>query len=266
MMRAAMKRVFFPGEEGDTIVRLEPWRRVVADGFDVARKADVCGVWLQDLLPATEFRDRYRQEKKVPLTYTAILLKASALTLKKYPILNSSISRSTLVTPSSIDIGITVAGREVLAPVVVIRGAETKSLSEIVAELRMQGRQAKQQQQQHLETMNKIGRWLPSIIRRRLIGWALRNPTLRKTYVGTFQIAVLSEFPGFAIPMFLSTTFMMGMTGVAKRPVVIDDHLEIRPTAYLQLLGDHRLIAGTQALESIRALQALLLQPEELGD
>jgi 2-oxoglutarate dehydrogenase E2 component (dihydrolipoamide succinyltransferase) len=231
------------------IIRLEPWRRVVADGFDLAPKPDFCGVWLQDLLAATLFRDRYRHERKVPLTYLPILIRACALTLKKYPIFSATCTKNKIIIPSSIDIGVSVNGREVLAPVVVIREADTKSLQETVRELQEKLRQVKEQQQQELRILNWIGTWVPSVIRRKLVAWALRNPTLRRTYVGTFQISVLNYFPGFAIGGFLPTAFMMFMSDVAKRPIIVDERLEVRPTAYLTLAGDHRIAAGKHILD-----------------
>jgi pyruvate/2-oxoglutarate dehydrogenase complex dihydrolipoamide acyltransferase (E2) component len=261
-----MQNISLFRNKGDKIVRLEPWRKVVADGFQVVRKPDACAVWLQDLLAATQFRDRFRREKAVPLTYPTMLIRACALALRKYPRFHSSVFSGKLVTPGSIDVGVSVTGPEILAPVVVIREADTKSLQEIVKELREKGRQAREQQQQELKKLNKIGTWLPPLIRRRLVAWALRNPALRRTYVGTFQISVLSDFPGFIMPMFLSATFLMVMCGVAKRPVVVEDQLEIRPTAYLILAADHNLTAGKHFVDFVREIQHLLLNPEELDD
>jgi pyruvate/2-oxoglutarate dehydrogenase complex dihydrolipoamide acyltransferase (E2) component len=246
------------------IIHLEPWRRVVADGFELAPKPDFCGVWLQDLMAATLFRDRYRQERRVPLTYLPMLIRACALALKKYPIFGATLTKNKIIIPSSIDIGVSVTGREVLSPVVVIREADTKSLQETVRELQEKQKQVKERQQQDLRMLNWIGTWVPSLLRRKLIAWALRNPTLRRTYVGTFQISVLNYFPGFAVGGFLATAFMMFMSDVAKRPIIVDERLRVRPTAYLSLAGDHRLAAGKHVLEFFQEIQHLLCHPEAL--
>jgi pyruvate/2-oxoglutarate dehydrogenase complex dihydrolipoamide acyltransferase (E2) component len=248
---------------------MEPWRRVVADGFAVASRPDAIGVWLQDLLAATQFRDRYRQDRQVPLTYAPLFIKICALALSKYPQCNAMMGRRTIMLPSSIDIGIAMAGGGVLDPVVVICEAEAKPLKEIVAELREKGRGRSVQQQQEFARLNHLGRWLPSPIRRRLLAWAMRDPAVRRRYVGTFQMSVIAQ-PGapfeFIFPGFLTTTLMMVVNGVMKRPVVVEDRLEIRPTTYIMLAGDHAAVGREHVIGFIREVQRLLLNPTELGD
>ncbi len=261
-----MLRIPLVRDRRATIVRLEPWRRVVAEGFDVAPRPDFCGVWLQDMLAATLFRDRYWNERKFPLTYPPMLIRASALALKKYPLFGASIARGKLIIPSSIDIGITVYGAELLAPIVIIREADTKSLQETVRELQEQVREARERQRQDLRILNWIGTWVPSMIRRRLIAWALRNPTFRRTYVGTFQISMFTAFPGIGILGFLSTAFMISMSEVVKRPIIVDDRLETRPTAYLTMSGDHSIAAAREWLAFMEEIQYLLINPEKLDE
>src|SRR5437867_2845824 len=93
----------FPKRPEDTEVRMEAWRRTVADGFAVAPRPDAILVWLQDLLAARQFRDQYRQEQKVPLTYAPLFIKTCALALKKSPQCNVMSGRGKIVIPSSID-------------------------------------------------------------------------------------------------------------------------------------------------------------------
>jgi pyruvate/2-oxoglutarate dehydrogenase complex dihydrolipoamide acyltransferase (E2) component len=264
-----MRKLFFPEEGGDTILPMEPWRRALVDGFSVAPKPDVIGVWLQDILALTTFRDRYRHEQKVPLTFAPLIIRTCALALRKYPQCNMMLGAGKIVIPSSIDIGIAVVGEGVaLDPVVVIRQADTKSLQEIIAELREKSRGAKEQQQNDFKVLNRLGRWLPPVVRRRVMAWMTRNPALRRHYVGTFQVSVIA-IPGpvfeFMLPTFLATTGMLSFQGVRPRPIVVDDKVEIRPSAYIVLAGDHSAGERTALIGFVAELQRLLLNPDELS-
>ncbi len=263
-----MRMVWIPSlrSGGERSFTLEPWRKIVADGFDAARKPDAYGVWLQDLQAATRFRDQYRRERKVPLTYTPMLVKACALALRKYPLFNSLIAQGKFITPPSIDVGISVTGEEVLAPVVVIKEADAKSLKEIVTELREKRRWAGEQQRADLERLNRVGRCIPWMLRKKLVARVLRSPAFRRRYVGTFQISILERPMEFFFTTFLSTTAFLTVGSVMKRPVVVEDRLEIRPTVYLSLAIDHRVVAGKHTLAFMREIERLLLNPEELGD
>jgi 2-oxoisovalerate dehydrogenase E2 component (dihydrolipoyl transacylase) len=248
---------------------MEAWRRVIIDGFAVAPRPDGLGVWLQDLLAATEFRDRYRREQQVPLTYSPIFIKACALGLRKYPQCNALVGHGKIVSPSSIDIGISMAGEGVLDPVVVIREADTKSLKGIVAEIRERGRDRQEQQQGETQILNSLGRWVPSILRRKILAWTMRNAALQRRYVGTFQISVLAS-PGapfeFILPMYRTTTLMMAVNAIIKRPIVVEDRLAIRPTAYITLSGDHGAVGIKDVIGFMNEVQHLLLNPAQLGE
>ena len=102
------------------------------------------------------------------------------------------------------------------------------------------------------------------MLRRRLLAWAMKNHTLRRKYVGTAQISILSDLADFFVPMSLWTTVLVTMGRVAKRPIIVEDRIEIRPTMYLSLAIDHRMIAGKHSIEFGKEIQRLLLHPTEL--
>jgi len=57
---------------------------------------------------------------------------------------------------------------------------------------------------------------------------------------------------------------ILGMHNIVKRPVVIDDKIEIRPMMYLALSYDHRIIDGKEAVTFLVRVKELLEKPERL--
>jgi 2-oxoglutarate dehydrogenase E2 component (dihydrolipoamide succinyltransferase) len=54
------------------------------------------------------------------------------------------------------------------------------------------------------------------------------------------------------------------MHAIQKRPVVIDDKIEIRSMMYLALSYDHRLVDGKEAITFLVRLKQLLEDPARL--
>ena len=50
-----------------------------------------------------------------------------------------------------------------------------------------------------------------------------------------------------------------------KRPIVIDDKIEIRPMMYLALSYDHRIVDGKEAVTFLVSIKRRLENPTELG-
>ncbi len=57
---------------------------------------------------------------------------------------------------------------------------------------------------------------------------------------------------------------ILGMHNIVKRPVVIDNKIEIRPIMYLALSYDHRIIDGKEAVSFLVRVKELLEKPERL--
>jgi pyruvate/2-oxoglutarate dehydrogenase complex dihydrolipoamide acyltransferase (E2) component len=77
-----------------------------------------------------QFRD-----KGVKVTYTHIFIRAAALVLSKHPDLHQLIKGTRPLLPRNVDICLSVQGDSVLAPVMVIANAESKTLQEISHEV-----------------------------------------------------------------------------------------------------------------------------------
>jgi pyruvate/2-oxoglutarate dehydrogenase complex dihydrolipoamide acyltransferase (E2) component len=255
-----------PRDPSNKIVRLEPWRKIVSEGFDIARKADAYGVMLQDMSAAEEFIREYRQQQHIPLTYLHLMVKACALMIRKCPPVNHMLQGRKIIIPSSIDVGVTLSSQDNVSPVAVIQAADVKSLKEITAELREKGRQARQQQREHQARLNRIGHYVPlPFLRRQIISWVLKSSRLRRENVGTVQISALgsAEIDFFSLG-FLATSLLVGVSEVRRRAIVVGDQVEARPTVYLSFQVDHRVLGGKEFRTIPREINYFLLHPEEL--
>jgi len=55
---------------------------------------------------------------------------------------------------------------------------------------------------------------------------------------------------------------ILGMHNIIKRPVVVNDKIEIRPMMYLALSYDHRLIDGRESVSFLLKIKESLENPE----
>jgi len=254
---------------GDKIVSVSPGRKFLMDGFDVVRKPDGYAVRLIDLSAAQRFSEQYGEVNAgnvMPVFHLPLLIKACSLALKKHPRVNYMVRGHKVVQPSSIDIGISVAGEENVAPVVVIREADTKSLQTIAQELFVKSVEAKKQEKLNLKKLDGIGRWVPfNSIRKKVVDLFINNQRIRRELVGTFQISSLSNVD-FFFPTVITTTALLGAGGIANRCIGVGEKVEVRPTLYLSLAVDHRVLDGLKAADFLAEIKRLLENPRELED
>ena len=57
---------------------------------------------------------------------------------------------------------------------------------------------------------------------------------------------------------------VLGMHNIVKRPVVVNDSIEVRPVMYLALSYDHRIVDGKEAVSFLKIVKESLEQPKRL--
>lgn len=256
-------------QRGDEIVRVGYAQRILMDVLDAARRPDSYAVVLLDLSAAEAFRTEYRKRHGVALTHVHLLIKAFARMLERNPWMNYMVDGYKIVKPSSIDIGVSVAAEEGVTPVVVIREAHRKSLKEISEELRQKASQAIQMEKQNLARLNRIGRLIPiGFLRRPIIRFLARRYWVRRRFIGTAQITSLGfRDLAFHLPSHIGTTMLLSVGGIVRRPVVVGDKIEIRPTTYLAFQVDTRVLNAKKALRAFREFRRWMEHPHQLeGD
>ena len=57
---------------------------------------------------------------------------------------------------------------------------------------------------------------------------------------------------------------ILGMHKIEKRPVIVDDQIEIRPMMYVALSYDHRIIDGREAVSFLKRIKEYVENPEQM--
>ena len=153
------------------------------------------------------------------LTFTGFIAKAIIDALRQFPIVNASVDGDNIVYKKDINLGIAVAlDNGLIVPV--IRSADEKNLlglSRAINDLAARARSKK------------------------------LNP--EEVQGGTFTITNPGIFGAlYGLPLINQPQVaILGVGGIEKRAVVIDDAIAIRPVCHITLGYDHRLVDGADA-------------------
>ena len=216
-------------------------RKSIAEHMMVSRRtsAHVATVFEADVSRIVTVRDaykaRYATEEGIKLTFTPFFMRAIIGGLKAFPVVNASIEGDEIVYKKDINIGVAVAlDWGLIVPV--IHNADEKSflgLNRAVADLAERARGKK---------------LLPNEVQGGT--FTITNPG---PYGGLFGVPIISQ-PQVAI---------LGLGGIHKRPVVVNDAIAIRSMVYLALSFDHRLIDGATADQFMAEVKKRLENWEE---
>lgn len=158
---------------------------------------------------------------ELQVSYTAILVKAAAISLVEYPLINSTIEKDQIKIFQDVNIGVATATKKGLV-VPVIHNADKKNLKQIDAEMKMLAEKARQEK----------------LSREELTG-------------GTFTITNLGMYGvEFFIPIINPPEAAILAAGRAvEKPVAVDGKVETRLLMMLSLSYDHRIVDGAPAAE-----------------
>ncbi len=183
-----------------------------------------------------QFRDDFEEQHGVSLGFMSFFIKASIEGLKSVPIVNARIEGSDIVEQDFCDIGVAVSTeRGLMVPV--IRNADRlrfEELEKAVEEFAVKARNG-------TITVDDLQGGTFTITNGGVFGSLLSTPILNPP-----QSAIL------------------GMHAIQKRPVAVDDKVEIRPMMYLALSYDHRLIDGREAVLFLRRIKECVENPVQL--
>ena len=206
-------------------MRVEPMtimRQKIAEHMTFSKhtSAHVTTVHKVDMTRVAKLRDKlkgsFQAQYGFGLTFLPFMVRAACAALRQYPLVNASIEGTNIIYHRDINLGIAVALENGLI-VPVIRNADEKNI---------------------------VG------LQRSIVDLATRarSRQLRPDEVtgGTFSITNFGSFGSiFATPVINQPQVaILGIGAVQKEPVVIEDAIAIRSTAYLALTFDHRLIDG----------------------
>ncbi|SNT09693.1 pyruvate dehydrogenase E2 component (dihydrolipoamide acetyltransferase) [Anaerovirgula multivorans] len=174
---------------------------------------------------------------EVRLSYTDILVKMIATTLRHIPMMNTSIEEDRIIIHDKVNIGVAVALEEGLL-VPVVRDADRKGFKAISKEIKDLAARAKENKLSGDELMG-----------------------------GTFTISNLGNYDvdGFTPIINLPESAILGVGRIVRKPVV-NENDEIVPASMmtLSLSFDHRVADGALAAQLLKMIKDYLEDPDQM--
>lgn len=193
-----------------------------------------------DLSAIVDIRKKYGEEfqkrHNIRLGFMSFFVKAVSEAMKEYPIIGACIDGNDIIYYNTTDISIAVSTeRGLVTPV--LRSTENMSLAQIERQI---ANYAKLANDNKLKIEDLTG--------------------------GNFTITNGGVFGSlFSTPIINPPqSAILGMHGIVKRPVVVNDQVVICPMMYIALSYDHRLIDGRDSVRFLVKVRDLLQNPERL--
>lgn len=224
-------------------------------GFFLCVNVDVSAV--QQLMVAYRRLGRH-------VTYTHVAVKVCADLLARHPEHHRFVANNQKLRPGRVDIGVSVAADQPLAPILVIEAADRKSLAEISEEVERRAPEVRTQFCSTVAQWNKWGWLVPfSVLRRMILSLAASSLNARRKGGGTFQITNLPCADIF-VPLLLGGVSALGMGRVSEQVAVYQGQVVIRPMITLGFSVDHAVFDGLAAANFLSGLKSALESCDKL--
>ncbi|WP_127131053.1 pyruvate dehydrogenase complex dihydrolipoamide acetyltransferase [Pseudoflavitalea rhizosphaerae] len=182
---------------------------------------------------AVASRAKLNEVSPAKISFNDMVLKACAIALKKHPKVNSSWLGDKIRINHHVNIGVAVAVEEGLL-VPVVRFADTKSLSQIAAEVKVAAQKAKDKKLQPAD-------------------W--EGNTFTISNLGMFGV---DEFTAIINP---PDACILAIGAINQVPVVKDGQIVVGNIMKVTLSCDHRVVDGASGAAFLQTLQGLLEEP-----
>jgi pyruvate/2-oxoglutarate dehydrogenase complex dihydrolipoamide acyltransferase (E2) component len=210
-----------------------------------------------DVSRAKELIDLSR-EQGLRLTYATLLVRAVAVVLKSEPDLHVMICGNTVHYPNRVDIALSIAGQSVITPVLIIEGADQKTLPVIADEIDRRVPEVQEGDRKYRATLRRWGWILPfGILRRAFLRFSFRFLAFRTKGTGTFQVSIVPGVDICSTPLF-GACGILTAGRVKDRVIVIDGKPVARPTVYLTCSADHSMWNGKDGEKFLLSVREVL--------
>jgi len=220
---------------------MSPMRKKIAEHMIESRRtsAHVHSVFEVDMTRVVSLRSKYKglyeERHGTKLTLTPFFLKAACDALRAWPIVNSSVEGNEIVYRKDLNIGIAVAlDWGLIVPVV--RNADQLSIAGLTMKVN------------DLAERARTKKLVPDEVQGGT--FTITNPGI---FGGLFGLPIINQ-PQVAI---------LGIGGIEKRPVVIDDAIAIRDRMYMSMSYDHRVVDGAVADQFLAHVKKVLQEFDE---
>jgi 2-oxoglutarate dehydrogenase E2 component (dihydrolipoamide succinyltransferase) len=228
--------------EREVRVRMSRLRRRIAERLKAAQNTAAMLTTFNeiDMSASIALRERHRDafEKKhgVRLGFMSIFVKAAIVALKELPGVNAEIDGEDVVYKNHYDIGVAVGTEQGLV-VPVVRDADRMSFAEIEKTIAEYGRKARDGKL----TIEELSGGTFTISNGGIYGSLMSTPILNPPQSG-----------------------ILGMHKIERRPVALDDKIEIRPMMYVALSYDHRIVDGREAVTFLVRIKECVEDPSRI--
>jgi pyruvate dehydrogenase E2 component (dihydrolipoamide acetyltransferase) len=218
---AAGQVVPFAGIRKVVAERLTDSLRTMAQ-VTIAREVDAGGLVARRAALAAGFE----AATGIRLTYTDLLVKEVAELLADHPLLNATLTEQGIVCPDAVHMGVAVALEDGLI-VPVVRDAGSRPLAELARD------------RVDLAAKAQAG-----------------TLTMDEVEGGTFTISNLGSFGADAFTPIVNPPqcAILGVGRIVDKPLAVDGLVQIRPTMWLSLTFDHRIVDGAPAARFLQQL------------
>ncbi len=184
----------------------------------------------------TQLKNAFKEKYGVSLGFMSFFIKASVEALKEFPKINAFVDGNDIVYHHYYHIGVAIgAERGLVVPV--IRNADRLSFIQL--------------EQSIIDYVEKI-----------------KNNRLELADLegGTFTISNGGVFGSLLSTPILNMpqSGILGMHKIEKRPVVVDNEVQIRPMMYVALTYDHRIVDGREAVTFLVRIKECVENPERI--
>jgi pyruvate/2-oxoglutarate dehydrogenase complex dihydrolipoamide acyltransferase (E2) component len=242
----------------ETLDYAERWLR---DGLAVVRPAFSVVQTTVDMTESTR-RLKDLQQRGVHATSTHLLVHATARALAANPTLHQVVAGIHRHRPARVDIGLSVTGETFVTPVLVIEGADRKTIEEIAEETTRRVPEIRQADHEMLRVLRTWGRIVPfGFLRRALLRVLFSSAAFREKGAGTFQVSTVPL--DWALSSTFSTAGVLVAGQVRSRVVAIDGQPAVRPVMTLTLSGDHGIWNGQAAALFLSSVKRELESPSK---
>jgi 2-oxoglutarate dehydrogenase E2 component (dihydrolipoamide succinyltransferase) len=223
----------FTSGEPTVRVPMTRMRKVIAEHMVASRRtsAHVSSVFEIDMTHAVKLRaahnQAYLQRHGTKLTYMALFIKTACAALRAWPIVNSSVDGEEIVYKQELNIGIAVAlDWGLIVPV--IHNADRMSVADLCLRVADLAQRARDKKLKPEEVQGGT--------------FTITNPG---AFGGLYGLPIINQ-PQVAI---------LGIGGIKKRPMILDDAIAIRSMMYMSMTYDHRVVDGAAADQFLARVQ-----------
>ena len=182
------------------------------------------------------YREKFEKRFGIKLGFMSFFVKAVVSALKEIPAVNAEIDGEYIIYKNYYDIGVAVAASQGLV-VPVVRDADHLNFAEIEMTIAQLGEKARTGKL----SMEDLNGGTFTITNGGVFGSLMSTPILNPPQSG-----------------------ILGMHKIQKRPVVVDDRIDIRPMMYVALTYDHRVIDGREAVTFLVRVKENIEDPQRI--